>query len=86
MDLRPGSTFFLEQIRGGAAGAGCVWQKKVGVELFFQIWSCLELCQTRPKCALVKSGEFTTSLYKELTIPCVIHRCMLSIWYAKLLL
>jgi hypothetical protein len=35
MDLRPGSTFFLEQIRGGAAGAGCVWQEKVGVELFF---------------------------------------------------
>jgi hypothetical protein len=35
MDLRPGSTFFLEQIRGGAAEAGCVWQEKVGVELFF---------------------------------------------------
>jgi hypothetical protein len=47
MDLRPGSTFFLEQIRGGAAGAGCVWQEKVGVELFFWIWSCLELSQTQ---------------------------------------
>jgi hypothetical protein len=48
MDLRPGSTFFLEQIRGGAAGAGCVWLEKVGVELFFWIWGCLELSQTRP--------------------------------------
>jgi hypothetical protein len=48
MDLRLGSTFFLEQIRGGAAGAGCVWLEKVGVELFFWIWGCLELSQTRP--------------------------------------
>jgi hypothetical protein len=42
MDSRPGSTFFLEQIRGGTAGAGCVWQEKVGVELFFgsgAVWS-----------------------------------------------
>jgi hypothetical protein len=49
MELGVCSTFFLEQIHGGAAGVGCVWQKKFGVELFYWIWSCVELSQTRPK-------------------------------------
>jgi hypothetical protein len=39
----------LEQIRGGVGGVGRVWLEKFGAELFFQIWSCMELCQTRPK-------------------------------------
>jgi hypothetical protein len=30
-------TFFLEQIHGGAAGVGCVWLRKFGVELFFYL-------------------------------------------------
>jgi hypothetical protein len=48
MDLGSCSTFFSEQICGGAAGAGHVWLEKLGAELVFRIWSCLELCQTRP--------------------------------------
>jgi hypothetical protein len=36
MDLRLGSTFFLEEICGGVAGAECVWQEKLRVELFFR--------------------------------------------------
>jgi hypothetical protein len=32
MDLRPGSTFFLEQIHGRAI---CVWQEKLAVKLVF---------------------------------------------------
>jgi hypothetical protein len=35
MELGVCSTFFLEQIHGGAAGVGCVWRRKFGVELFF---------------------------------------------------
>jgi hypothetical protein len=35
MELGVCSTFFLEQIHGGAAGVGCVWLRKFGVELFF---------------------------------------------------
>jgi hypothetical protein len=35
MELGVCSTFFLEQIHDGAAGIGCVWQRKFGVELFF---------------------------------------------------
>jgi hypothetical protein len=35
MELGVCSTFFLKQIHGGAAGVGCVWRKKFGVELFF---------------------------------------------------
>jgi hypothetical protein len=49
MELGVYSTFFLKQIHGGAAGVGCVWRRKFGVELFFWIWSCVELSQTRPK-------------------------------------
>jgi hypothetical protein len=37
MDLRPDSTFFLQQICGGAAGVGCVRKEKVGVELYFRM-------------------------------------------------
>jgi hypothetical protein len=48
MELGVYSTFFLEQIHGGAAGVRCVWRRKFGVELFF-IWSYEELSQTRPK-------------------------------------
>jgi hypothetical protein len=33
----------LEQIHGGAAGAGCVWLTSFGAELIFWIWSCVEL-------------------------------------------
>jgi hypothetical protein len=43
------STFFLEQMHGGAAGVGCVWRRKFGVELFYWFWSCVELSQTHPK-------------------------------------
>jgi hypothetical protein len=43
------STVFLEQMHGGAAAAGCVWLTIFGAELFFWIWSCVELCQT-PQC------------------------------------
>jgi hypothetical protein len=35
MELGVCSTFFLEQIHGGAAGVGCVWRRKFGVEPFF---------------------------------------------------
>jgi hypothetical protein len=49
MELGVCSTFFLEQIHGEAAGVGCVWRRKFGVELFYWIWSCVELSQTRPK-------------------------------------
>jgi hypothetical protein len=47
MELGSAPRFFLEEIHGGAAGAGCVWLRKFGAVLFF-IWSCVELCQTRP--------------------------------------
>jgi hypothetical protein len=48
MELGVCSIFFLEQIHGGAAGVGCVWRRKFEVGLFFWIWSCVELSQTRP--------------------------------------
>jgi hypothetical protein len=35
MELGVCSTFFLEQIHGGAGGVGCVWRRKFGVEQFF---------------------------------------------------
>jgi hypothetical protein len=35
MELGVCSTFFLEQIHGGAVGVGCVWWRKFGVKLFF---------------------------------------------------
>jgi hypothetical protein len=38
----------LEQIHGGAAGAGCVWLTGFGAEFIFWIWSCVELSQTPP--------------------------------------
>jgi hypothetical protein len=49
MELGAVPPFFLEQIHGGAAGAGCVWLTIFGAELVFWIWSYVELCQTRPK-------------------------------------
>jgi hypothetical protein len=39
---------FLELIHGRATGPGCVWLAIFGAELVFWIWSCVELCQTRP--------------------------------------
>jgi hypothetical protein len=44
MEVGVCSTFFLEQIHGGAAGVECVWRRKFGVELFFY----LELCGALP--------------------------------------
>jgi hypothetical protein len=49
MELGVCSTFFLEQIHGGAGGVGCVWRKKIWSGAVFFIWSCVELSQTRPK-------------------------------------
>jgi hypothetical protein len=35
MELGVCSTFFLEQIHGGAVGVGCIWWRNFGVKLFF---------------------------------------------------
>jgi hypothetical protein len=35
MELGAAPPFFLEQIHGGAAGAGCVWLTILGAELVF---------------------------------------------------
>jgi hypothetical protein len=37
MELGVCSTFFMEQIHGGAARVVCVWLRKFGVELFFNL-------------------------------------------------
>jgi hypothetical protein len=64
MELGVCSTFFLEQIHGGAAGVGCVWQRKFEVEQFYWIWSCVELFQTCPK------SEFTAFVGRRNTVSC----------------
>jgi hypothetical protein len=65
MELGVCSTFFLEQIHGGAAGVGCVWQRKFEVELFLSraAWSS-------PKHALNVLRNSRSVKLKVISIPC----------------
>jgi hypothetical protein len=62
MELGVSSTFFLEQIHGGAAGVGCVWRRKFGVELFFgsgAAWSSTKHALSKPKCQATSCTTIT---------------------------
>jgi hypothetical protein len=60
----------LEQIHGGAAGAGCVWLTSFGAGLVFWIWSCVELSQTPPLSARhLNLNRLSKRQLKDLTAP-----------------
>jgi hypothetical protein len=71
----------LEQIHGGAAGAGCVWLTSFEAELVFWIWSFVELSQTQFRTRL----EFE-ALESPYTTPATITRKSLFDFHSSLYL
>jgi hypothetical protein len=52
----------LEQIHGGAAGAGCVWLTSFGAELIFLD---LELCGALPNTPLISKKTWESDFVQE---------------------